>query len=60
MFPKKVMYNFEKVRVHFPDWKGRKIENAFKFDIPHWLFLKMNMYDIPALGDNVIVKNTYK
>jgi len=60
VFPKSCMYNFEKVIVYFPHWKGRKKEKAFKFDIPYWLFIERSAYEIPALGDNVIVKNTHE
>ncbi len=60
MFPKKVMYNFSKVIVHFPKWNGREKEKAFKFDIPLWLYEKKKEYDIVFLGNDVIVHNTHK
>ena len=60
MFPKKCMYNFSKVIVHFPHWKGRTKEKAFQFDIPLWLYRKKKEYEIPSLGDDVIVRNTHK
>lgn len=60
LFPKKVMYNFSKVIVYFPTWRGREKFKAFKFDIPLWLYNKKKENDIIFLGDDVIVKNTHK
>lgn len=59
MFPKKVMYNFSKVIVYYPHWKGRRKEKAFKFDIPLWLYKKYEEFEIVFLGDDVIVENTH-
>lgn len=58
MLPKKCIYNFEKVKTWFPHWKGRRIEKAFKFQIPLWLYEKKK-YEIPALMDNIMVDNTH-
>lgn len=61
MFPKKCMYNFEKVITHFPHWRhGRVKEKAFKFDIPLWLYDKKKDGDIYFLGEDVLVENTHK
>lgn len=58
-FAKSQMYNFSKVIVYFPHWKGRTKEKAFKFDIPLWLFYKMIEEKISLLGDDVIINNTH-
>lgn len=59
MFPKKVMYNFEKVIAYFPNWKGREKCKALKFDIPLWLYLKRES-EIKQFDEDVIVRNTHK
>jgi len=59
MFPKKCMYNFSKVIVHFDTWKGRELFKAFKFDIPLWLYIAKQDNDIVFLGRDVIVDYTH-
>ena len=59
MFPKKIMYNFEKVITWFPHWReGRMKIKSLKFDIPLWLFDKKK-YEIESLHDYVIITNDH-
>ncbi len=59
MFPKKCIYNFEKIITWFPEWNGRKKYKAFKFDIPLWLY-KRCQSDYSRLGDYALITNNNK
>ena len=61
IFPKSQIFNFSKIIVYFNHWKnGREKHKAFKFDVPLWLFKKRMENGIDSLGDDAIIKNTYK
>ena len=59
MFPKKCMYNFEKVITWFPHWQGRYQAKALKFQIPLWLYDKKKDHEFVMLGKDVIVENKH-
>jgi len=59
MFPKKCMYNFEKVITWFPHWQGRYQAKALKFQIPLWLYERKKEHDFVMLGKDVIVENKH-
>jgi len=59
MFPKKCMYNFEKIVTWFPHWQGRYQARALKFQIPLWLYEKRKDADLSYLGQDIIIENTH-